>query len=94
MKLTSVFFIPHLSGSSSAFPWQPPRTVQPSERVYTIGDLAAASRYQLRVSAHNNIGATTVVYNFTTLTLEGGKIYFPVKKMVAIFNVQAMAVVN
>ncbi|KAI5693336.1 hypothetical protein M8J75_013991 [Diaphorina citri] len=57
-----------------ALPWQPPRTVQPSERVYTIGNLAPGTAYQIRATAHNNIGATALVYNFTTLTLEGGTI--------------------
>uniref|UniRef100_A0A8D8LZQ1 Down syndrome cell adhesion molecule-like protein Dscam2 n=1 Tax=Cacopsylla melanoneura TaxID=428564 RepID=A0A8D8LZQ1_9HEMI len=58
----------------STYPWGPPRTVQPSERVYTISDLQPGTSYQLRATAHNNIGATVMVYNFTTLTIEGGTI--------------------
>jgi hypothetical protein len=46
--------------------------VQPTERVYNIVDLVPATKYNLRVTAHNNAGSTVAVYNFTTLTSEGG----------------------
>jgi hypothetical protein len=46
--------------------------VQPTERVYNILDLVPATKYNLRVTAHNNAGSTVAVYNFTTLTVEGG----------------------
>ena len=48
--------------------------VQPTERVYSILDLNPATKYQLRVTAHNNAGSTQAPYNFTTLTAEGGKL--------------------
>jgi hypothetical protein len=46
--------------------------VQPTERVYSILDLAPATKYHLRVTAHNNAGSTVALYNFSTLTAEGG----------------------
>jgi hypothetical protein len=46
--------------------------IQPKERVYNILDLVPATKYHLRVTAHNNAGSTLAVYNFTTLTAEGG----------------------
>ena len=49
--------------------------VQPTERVYSILDLNPATKYHLRVTAHNNAGSTIAFYNFTTLTAEGGKQY-------------------
>ncbi|XP_069681625.1 cell adhesion molecule Dscam1 isoform X3 [Periplaneta americana] len=45
--------------------------VQPTERVYSILDLVPATKYHLRVTAHNNAGSTVAFYNFTTLTAEG-----------------------
>nr|CAD7399479.1 unnamed protein product [Timema cristinae] len=45
--------------------------VQPTERVYSVLDLSPASKYHLRVTAHNNAGSTLAYYNFTTLTAEG-----------------------
>lgn len=50
--------------------------VAPTERIYTVADLNPGSKYQLRVTAHNNAGATTSVYNFTTLTNQGGLWFF------------------
>jgi hypothetical protein len=29
--------------------------------------------FQLKVTAYNNAGSTTAIYNFTTLTIQGGK---------------------
>jgi hypothetical protein len=46
--------------------------VQPAERVYSISDLKPATRYAVRIKAHNNAGSTLALYNFTTLTAEGG----------------------
>lgn len=48
------------------------KPVSPSDRIYVIYDLTPATRYQLRITAHNNIGSTVQVYNFTTLNEEGG----------------------
>ncbi|GFG29264.1 hypothetical protein Cfor_07941 [Coptotermes formosanus] len=45
--------------------------VQPTERAYSILDLVPATKYHLRVTAHNNAGSTVAFYNFTTLTAEG-----------------------
>jgi hypothetical protein len=50
--------------------------VQPLERAYSILDLVPATKYHLRVTAHNNAGSTVAFYNFTTLTAEGGNISF------------------
>jgi hypothetical protein len=46
--------------------------VQPTERVYNVLDLVPATKYGLRVTAHNNAGSTVAACNFTTLTPEGG----------------------
>lgn len=43
-----------------------------TERMYTVGDLEPATRHQLKVTAHNNIGSSYALYNFTTLTIDGG----------------------
>ncbi|XP_065214717.1 cell adhesion molecule Dscam1 isoform X2 [Planococcus citri] len=51
-----------------------PKPVSPSDRIYVIYDLIPATRYQLRITAHNNIGSTVQVYNFTTLNEEGGTV--------------------
>lgn len=45
--------------------------VAPTERIYTVADLQPATKYQLRVTAHNNAGSTMAMYNFTTLTPQG-----------------------
>lgn len=45
--------------------------VAPTERIYTVSDLQPATKYQLRVTAYNNAGHVTAVYNFTTLTPQG-----------------------
>ncbi|KAF4524305.1 hypothetical protein B566_EDAN005361 [Ephemera danica] len=45
--------------------------VQPAERVYSISDLKSATRYAVRITAHNNAGSMLALYNFTTLTAEG-----------------------
>ena len=47
--------------------------IPPTERIYTVSDLVPGTKYQLRVTAHNNAGSTTAVYNFTTLSTQGGK---------------------
>lgn len=47
--------------------------VVPLERMYTVGGLEPATKYQLKVTAYNNIGSTHALYNFTTLTIDGGK---------------------
>ncbi|XP_046662354.1 Down syndrome cell adhesion molecule-like protein Dscam2 isoform X5 [Homalodisca vitripennis] len=48
--------------------------VQPTERVHSIGSLAPATRYYLKVTAHNNAGSKVATYNFTTLTPDGATI--------------------
>ncbi|CAD7083563.1 unnamed protein product [Hermetia illucens] len=45
--------------------------IAPTERIYTVGDLVPGTKYQLRVTAHNNAGPTTAIYNFTTLSPQG-----------------------
>lgn len=40
--------------------------IAPTERIYTVTDLHPATRYQLRVTAFNNAGSTSAVFNFTT----------------------------
>lgn len=47
--------------------------VKPTERIYSISDLFPATEYQLKITAHNHAGVTEAIYNFTTLTLLGGK---------------------
>lgn len=48
-------------------------SVKPTERVFSITELLPATEYLIRVTAYNNAGETAAVYNFTTLTLLGGK---------------------
>ncbi|XP_049816620.1 Down syndrome cell adhesion molecule-like protein Dscam2 [Schistocerca nitens] len=48
--------------------------VLPTERVYSVLDLTPATKYRLRVTAHNNAGSTIAYYNFTTLTVEGATV--------------------
>lgn len=47
--------------------------VAPTERIYTVNELQPVTRYQLRVTAYNNAGFTSSVYNFTTSKAPGGK---------------------
>lgn len=47
-------------------------SVQPNDRVYVLNGLRPATKYNLKVTAHNNAGSAVAVYNFTTLTLAGG----------------------
>ncbi|XP_036340383.1 Down syndrome cell adhesion molecule-like protein Dscam2, partial [Rhagoletis pomonella] len=42
--------------------------IPPTERIYTVSDLVPGTKYQLKVTSHNNAGSTTAVYNFTTLS--------------------------
>lgn len=48
------------------------KPIAPTERMYTVGGLEPATKYQLKVIAHNNIGSSFALYNFTTLTIDGG----------------------
>lgn len=50
------------------------KPVLPSERIHVLTDLTAGVKYRLRITAHNNIGSTIQIYNFTTLNEEGGKL--------------------
>ncbi|XP_022215405.2 Down syndrome cell adhesion molecule-like protein Dscam2 isoform X3 [Drosophila obscura] len=45
--------------------------IPPTERIYTVSELTPGTKYQLKVTAHNNAGSTTAVYNFTTLSPQG-----------------------
>jgi hypothetical protein len=45
--------------------------VASTERTFTVTDLLPATKYQLKVTAHNNAGSTTAIYDFTTLTAQG-----------------------
>ncbi|XP_070509703.1 cell adhesion molecule Dscam1 isoform X3 [Chironomus tepperi] len=45
--------------------------IAPTERTYTVTDLIPATKYQLKITAHNNAGSTTAIYDFTTLTAQG-----------------------
>lgn len=49
------------------------KVVSPTDRIYTVGALEAETKYQLKVTAYNNIGSSFVIYNFTTFTINGGK---------------------
>lgn len=48
--------------------------IAPTERTYTVTDLIPATKYQLKITAHNNAGSTSAIYDFTTLTAQGCKI--------------------
>jgi hypothetical protein len=48
--------------------------VASTERTFTVTDLLPATKYQLKVTAHNNAGSTTAIYDFTTLTAQGCKL--------------------
>jgi hypothetical protein len=45
--------------------------VASTERTYTVSDLIPATKYQLKITAYNNAGSTTAIYDFTTLTAQG-----------------------
>lgn len=45
--------------------------VASTERTFTVLELLPATKYQLKVTAHNNAGSTVAVYDFTTLTVQG-----------------------
>lgn len=50
------------------------KPIAPTERMYTVVGLEPATKYQLKVTAHNNIGMSYALYNFTTLTIDGGNL--------------------
>lgn len=50
------------------------KPLAPTERMYTVASLEPATTYQLKVTAHNNIGSAYALYNFTTLTIDGGSL--------------------
>lgn len=56
--------------------WKIMKSVSPSDRIYMITNLSPGIRYQLRITAQNNIGSTVQIYNFTTLSEEGGRYHF------------------
>lgn len=43
---------------------------------FVVLDLDPATWYHLRVTAHNNAGFSVAEYEFASLTLSGGKIFF------------------
>lgn len=49
--------------------------IVPADRMYTVVGLEPASQYQLKVVARNNIGTSLALYNFTTLTVDGGVLF-------------------
>ncbi len=49
------------------------KPVPPSDRIYVLAELTPGVKYQLRITAHNNIGSTIQIYNFTTFSEEGGR---------------------
>lgn len=50
--------------------------IAPTERIYTVTDLHPGTKYQLRVTAYNNAGSTSAIYNFTTSMLQGSEFSF------------------
>lgn len=48
--------------------------IQPIERSHVVSDLLPATRYSIRITAYNSAGSTVAEYNFTTMTLDGGKL--------------------
>lgn len=50
--------------------------VPSTERIYSIADLLPKTKYQVKVTAVNNAGSSTAVYDFTTLTAEGRELSF------------------
>ncbi|XP_050441202.1 cell adhesion molecule Dscam2 isoform X2 [Adelges cooleyi] len=48
--------------------------VTPVEQFITVGDLEPATKYQLKITAHNAIGSAYLVYNVTTLTVDGATV--------------------
>jgi hypothetical protein len=55
------------------------KPVATTERMYTVEGLEPATKYQLKVIAHNNIGSSYALYNFTTLTIDGGIFEYHIK---------------
>lgn len=45
--------------------------IKPADRTFTIGDLRSATRYFLKMRAHNNAGSNQGIYNVTTLSADG-----------------------
>lgn len=62
------------------------KPVAPTERMYTVGGLEPATKYQLKVTAHNNIGMSYALYNFTTLTIDGGNLLMILQIKLKIIN--------
>lgn len=48
-------------------------SVQPNDRVFVLSDLKPGTKYNVRITAHNNAGSSLAVYNFTTLSPAGGQ---------------------
>lgn len=46
--------------------------VAANEKTYVIRDLIPATRYTVRVTAHNHAGSSVATYDVTTLTPDGG----------------------
>ncbi|XP_031619714.1 Down syndrome cell adhesion molecule-like protein Dscam2 isoform X2 [Contarinia nasturtii] len=45
--------------------------IAPTERIYTVTDLHPNTKYQIRITAYNNAGSASAIYNLTTSTLQG-----------------------
>ena len=52
-------------------------SVKPSGN-FVVLDLSPASWYNLRVTAHNRAGSTVAEYEFATLTLAGGTLFYQI----------------
>lgn len=50
--------------------------IAPTERIYSVTDLHPSTKYHLRVTAYNNAGSTSAIYNFTTSISQGSKSIF------------------
>ncbi|EEB12183.1 down syndrome cell adhesion molecule, putative, partial [Pediculus humanus corporis] len=50
------------------------RIIQSNDSVIILTDLEPATKYNVKITAQNNAGSSTIIYNFTTLTVTGEKI--------------------
>lgn len=70
-----LYYTVEWTASRSAGEWKLSggKPAAPAERVHTVDGLEPATEYRLKVTARNNIGSSHAVYNFTTLTADGGE---------------------
>nr|XP_022920801.1 Down syndrome cell adhesion molecule-like protein Dscam2 isoform X2 [Onthophagus taurus] len=64
------FVIEYRSGRSASW-LMAANHVKPTERIFSVTELWPGTSYQIRVTAYNNAGDTSAIYNFTTLTVQG-----------------------